>query len=78
MTQRYDVGVWVEGKEDKSFFRRVGSMWPHKEGGGFNIELDFAVGEKKLSAFVPKPKDVGSATQNPAPLGGEIDDKIPF
>lgn len=57
MTARYDVGVWVEGKDDKNFFRRVGSMWPHKDGGGFNIELDFPVAVKKLSAFVPKPKD---------------------
>lgn len=29
-----------EGDENKSYFNRIGSMWPHKDGEGYNIQLD--------------------------------------
>lgn len=29
-----------EGEENKSYFNRIGSVWPHKDGQGFNIQLD--------------------------------------
>ncbi|WP_195930473.1 hypothetical protein [Hyphomicrobium album] len=29
-----------EGEENKSYFNRIGAVWPHKDGEGFNIELD--------------------------------------
>jgi len=29
-----------EGEENKSYFNRIGAVWPHKDGAGFNIELD--------------------------------------
>lgn len=29
-----------EGEENKSYFNRIGSVWPHKDGEGFNIQLD--------------------------------------
>lgn len=29
-----------EGEDQKSYFNRIGSVWPHKDGQGFNIQLD--------------------------------------
>ena len=29
-----------EGEENKSYFNRIGSVWPHKDGQGYNIQLD--------------------------------------
>lgn len=29
-----------EGDDQKSYFNRIGSVWPHKDGEGFNIQLD--------------------------------------
>lgn len=29
-----------EGEDSKSYFNRIGAVWPHKDGEGFNIQLD--------------------------------------
>lgn len=29
-----------DGEDQKSYFNRIGSVWPHKDGQGFNIQLD--------------------------------------
>lgn len=29
-----------EGDDNKAYFNRIGAVWPHKDGEGFNIELD--------------------------------------
>lgn len=29
-----------EGEENKAYFNRIGSVWPHKDGQGFNVQLD--------------------------------------
>lgn len=29
-----------EGEDNKAYFNRIGSVWPHKDGQGFNIQLD--------------------------------------
>jgi len=29
-----------DGEGDKSYFNRIGSAWPHKDGKGFNIQLE--------------------------------------
>ncbi len=29
-----------EGEETKSYFNRIGAVWTHKDGEGFNIQLD--------------------------------------
>lgn len=29
-----------EGEENKSYFNRIGAVWTHKDGEGFNIDLD--------------------------------------
>lgn len=29
-----------EGEENKSYFNRIGAVWTHKDGQGFNMQLD--------------------------------------
>lgn len=29
-----------EGEDSKSYFNRIGAVWTHKDGEGFNIQLD--------------------------------------
>jgi hypothetical protein len=29
-----------EGEDNKAYFNRIGSVWPHKDGQGYNIQLD--------------------------------------
>ncbi|ODA66579.1 hypothetical protein A7A08_02346 [Methyloligella halotolerans] len=29
-----------DGEGEKSYFNRIGSAWPHKDGKGFNVQLD--------------------------------------
>jgi hypothetical protein len=29
-----------DGKDNKGFFTRIGAAWPHKDGKGFNVQLD--------------------------------------
>lgn len=29
-----------EGEDQKAYFNRIGAVWMHKDGAGFNIELD--------------------------------------
>jgi hypothetical protein len=29
-----------EGEENKSYFNRIGAVWQHKDGAGFNMQLD--------------------------------------
>ena len=34
------VAYHVRNGKDKGYFTRIGGAWPHKEGKGFNIQLD--------------------------------------
>ena len=29
-----------DGEDNKAYFNRIGSVWPHKDGQGFSIQLD--------------------------------------
>lgn len=40
MTERYDLIVARPGKDAKTFWHRIGTMFPSKEGDGFAIKLD--------------------------------------
>ena len=37
-----------EGK-DKGYFTRIGAAWPHKDGSGFNIQLDIMPLDGKIT-----------------------------
>jgi hypothetical protein len=30
----------IRDGKDKSYFTRIGAAWPHKDGNGFNIQVD--------------------------------------
>lgn len=56
MSNHYTLTVPVEAKDGKTYFRRVGAMFPSKEDSktAFQIKLDFPVGATEIVAFAPK------------------------
>lgn len=34
------IAYQVRDGKDKGYFTRIGAAWPHKDGNGFNIQLD--------------------------------------
>jgi hypothetical protein len=89
MTTRYDVTA-PRKRNDKTFWVRVGSAWPAKEGEGFNVELDalpLPDAEGRCSFIIRPAKDLreasgtGAREQTQAPARGRaaVDDSdIPF
>jgi hypothetical protein len=47
-----------DGKDDQSFWREIGSQWPHKDGKGFDLILDALPinGRIVIRLNEPKPK----------------------
>ena len=43
-----------EGQDGKSFFNRVGSAFPHKDGEGFNVILDAVPVDGNVTLRTPK------------------------
>lgn len=68
MADRYDAMTPRKGKDGKTYWTRIGSMWPAKDGkDGFNLSLDAlplqdSEGRCTISMFVPKPKEDGDAS----------------
>lgn len=88
MTTRYDVTTPRKRKDGNTFWMRIGSAWPAKEGEGFNVELDalpLPDAEGRCSFIIRPAKDLReasgtSARQAPARGKGPepLDDSIPF
>lgn len=87
MTARYDAMTPRKGRDGKTYWTKVGSMWPAKDGkDGFTLSLDALPlpgedGRCTISMFVPKPKDgQGDASRQPDVSGSQNDmnDDIPF
>jgi hypothetical protein len=62
MTDRYDILSGRPGKDGKTFWVRLGSMFPAREGDGFAIKLDALPlpnekGECWIKAAPAKPRD---------------------
>ena len=85
MTSRYDICAGRKDRDGKTFWLKIGAMWPAREGDGFSIKLDAIPlpdekGDVWVKAFVPKDRDAAprqastSASRAPAP----IDDDIAF
>lgn len=52
----------IEGSKADSLWTQVGAMWPHKNGEGWNMQLDLLpVSSGKLIIRVNKPKDASKA-----------------
>jgi hypothetical protein len=44
--------------EEKSFWTRIGSAWPHKDGNGFSIQLDAMPRDGRVTLRRPEEKPV--------------------
>ena len=88
MTTRYDVTTPRKRKDGNTFWMRIGSAWPAKEGEGFNVELDalpLPDAEGRCSFIIRPAKDLREASgtgARQAPTRGKgpepLDDSIPF
>jgi hypothetical protein len=90
MTTRFDVTTPRKRKDGNTFWMRIGSAWPAKEGEGFNVELDalpLADADGRCSFIIRPAKDLREASGTPArqtntrPTGrgpDPLDDSIPF
>lgn len=59
----YAVRETGSGKNRKSFFTRIGVAFPHKNGPGFNLELDALPTDGKIVVMAPKAEEAEDASQ---------------
>lgn len=86
MTNRYDAMTPRKGRDGKTYWTKVGSMWPAKDGkDGFTLSLDALPlpgedGRCTISMFVPKPKGDQSEVPARPDVGqnADMNDDIPF
>ena len=87
MTARYDAMTPRKGKDGKTYWTKIGSMWPAKDGKDmFNLQLDAlplpdSEGRCTVSMFAPKPKeDRGppQASYYADKANADMNDDIPF
>lgn len=85
MSERLDAMV-PRKRNEKTYWVRIGSAWPNKNGIGYQIVLDALPlpddkGRVVINLFVPKQQDARSAPKrdHQAPLGDmDPDDSVPF
>ena len=81
MTARYDAMTPRKGRDGKTYWTKIGSMWPAKDGkNGFNLQLDAlplqdSEGRCTISMFVPKPKE---AQVHDRETADNLNDSVPF
>jgi len=83
MTERFDISTSRTGKDGKTYWRRIGAMFPSKNGDGYAIKLDALPlpnekGEVWLSAFPPSEREAESAPRQQSRTPAPIDDDIGF
>lgn len=93
MSTRYDLCSGKTNADGKTFWTKIGTMFPAREGDGFSIRLDSyplpnEKGEVWIKAFVPRPREdqptrSAKADQLRSAVRGkstadEIEDSIPF
>jgi len=72
------------GREGKTYWNRIGTMFPAKDGNGYSIVLDAyplpdKEGRVSLIAREPKPREQQSQSGGYAGnLGDQLDDHVPF
>lgn len=74
---RYDAVVFVKGKDDKEYSRKVGAAFLHKSGDGIDVVLDFPVGVTRIALFPAKPKD-GQREPAKRETAIDLDDEVPW
>ncbi len=80
---RFDICTPRKGKDDKTFWTRIGTAWQNEKG----IQLVFdalplpdAEGRCVANLFEPKPRDGGqqSGGQTRGRIADELDDDVPY
>lgn len=85
MTDRYDAMVPRE-RNGRTYWTRIGTMFPSKSGNGFQLLLDALPlpdkeGRCVISMFEPKPRDGdgGGYQRQQRPVEDDLDgDSVPF
>ena len=86
--QRYDLIVGRESN-DKTYWTKIGSAWPAKNGGGFSLTFDALPlpgkdGQARVLMREPQvrdgepPRQAARGGGNAPMAGADIDDSIPF
>ena len=61
----------VSQKGEKSYWNKVGAVWAHKDGKGFNLKLEFLpLNGAELTIREPKPKSEAATEASPAEFEG--------
>lgn len=82
MARYWEVSSPRPGKDGKTRWQRVGTMFESKNGDGFNIEfsaLPLPDKEGRVAVIVrpPRPRD-GDAQVNDGPLSTQLNDEVPW
>ena len=86
MATRYDLIVGRENGE-RTYWTRIGSAWPAKNGGGFSLTFDalpLPGKDGQVRVLMREPQERDATRQAPArgggnaPLAGAVDDEVPF
>jgi hypothetical protein len=62
----YTVKNVGQGKNSKSYWSRIGVMFPHKDGNGFNLDLEAFPVNGKVALRLKSDKDQADATDEAA------------
>lgn len=80
MTERYDA-LTVRESNGKSYFTKIGAMFPNKSGVGFTLMLDAVPasvdGQYRILLAVPKPRDDAPRQQSSGNTRREPDRRGP-
>lgn len=86
MAERYDA-LTVRESNGKSYFTKIGAMFPNKNGDGFTLVLDAVPasneGQYRILLVTPKPRDGQSGqrsegNQSRGSFADDLDDDVPY
>lgn len=86
MSTRFDIATPRKGKNDKTYWTKIGTAWKNDNGG---IQLVFdalpipdSEGRVVANLFEPKPREgdgsQGGSTQRSKPFESDLDDDVPY
>ena len=80
MANRWDVMAPRKGKDDKTFWHRVGTAWQGDKGISIPFDsLPLADDKGRVAVFLFEPREKPATGGKPAAKGGgDLDDEIPF
>lgn len=82
MAKYYEVTVPRSGKDGKTFWRRIGTAFPAKNGEGVNVELDalpLTDKDGRCSFIIRPPQEKAATAQmSDALLSQQLNDDMPW